>query len=360
MAVIKGRTCCRCGADLSSGIPNHGRRYYDNKGIWDEKSWVCEKCHNELSMLRTKEIRDKCGYEAKQAYLRGRTCRRCGIDLSSGMSHGRRYYNDKGERDEKYWVCEKCYNELEKLKRSERRLREKEQSFRDRICCICGSKDTYIYNGTPDWAKHKNEKGIWDGKWVCSLCDGKERQKRPNSQNSARKSVTDVRTGNLRIDSETGRSIIDQAVVVKTIGGKDVNIEMDKFDYLIDIKQENYGAIDVKGAALKSQTCLDVRGDTLIYYKWIFPTRRKIDCDTYICLGYDSERKNIEMSWIIPNEGWVRNLSNIDIYKTFRKSKYDQFKVDPKPYNDTYHNLMEFLKDRKYFGIEDIKKWLSI
>ncbi len=64
--------------------------------------------------------------------------------------------------------------------------------------------------------------------------------------------------------------------------------------------------------------------------------------------------------WIIPNEGWVCNLSNIDVYKTFRPSKYDQFKVDPKSYNDAYKSLMSYLGDRKFFGIEDIKKWLSI
>lgn len=66
------------------------------------------------------------------------------------------------------------------------------------------------------------------------------------------------------------------------------------------------------------------------------------------------------MVWIIHNEGWICNLSNIDIYKTFRSSKYDQFKVDPQSYNDTYKSLMSYLGDRKFFGIEDIKKWLSI
>lgn len=236
----------------------------------------------------------------------------------------------------------------------------RENKLKGRECCVCGSKDTYIYKGIPDWAKHKDDRGILDGKWVCSECDGKERQRRPNSQNSIRKSVTNIRTGNLRIDSETGKSVIDQAVVVKTLGGKDVNIEMDKFDHFIDIKHEKHGSVDAKGAALKSYKYIDTRGDTLIYYKWIFSTRRKVDCNTYICLGYDSERKNIIMAWIIPNEGWVCNLSNIDIYKTFRPSKYDQFKIDPKQYNDVYESLMLYLGDSKVFGIEDIKKWLEM
>jgi hypothetical protein len=236
----------------------------------------------------------------------------------------------------------------------------RENKLKGRKCCICGNKDTYIYDGIPDWAKHKDERGVWDGKWACGECDGRERQRRPNSQNSARKSVTNIRTGNLRIDSETGKSVIDQAVVIKTLGGIDVNVEMNKFDHFIDIRHEKYEAVDVKGAALKSQEYIDTRGSTIIYYRWIFPTSRKVDCNTYICIGYDSKREDIIMVWIIPNEGWVCNLSNIDIYKTFRPSKYDQFKVGPKSYNDAYKSLMLYLGDRKFFGIDDIKKWLLI
>jgi hypothetical protein len=35
-------------------------------------------------------------------------------------------------------------------------------------------------------------------------------------------------------------------------------------------------------------------------------------------------RKNIEMVMIIPNEGWICDISSITVYKTFRPSKYDQ------------------------------------
>ncbi len=145
---IEGRICCRCNADLSSGIPNHGRRYYNNKKEWDGK-WICEKCHNELSMLKTKEIREKCGYKpSQQSCLKGRICYRCNIDLSSGIGHhghGRRYYDDKKEWDGKSWICEKCYNELEKIKRNklrEQRLNDKIQILDGIKCSICGGGDT--------------------------------------------------------------------------------------------------------------------------------------------------------------------------------------------------------------------------
>ena len=66
------------------------------------------------------------------------------------------------------------------------------------------------------------------------------------------------------------------------------------------------------------------------------------------------------MVLIIPNEGWVCNLSNISVYKTFRSSKYDQFKVDPKSYNDAYQSLISYLGDKKVFGVRDIEKWFKM
>lgn len=182
----------------------------------------------------------------------------------------------------------------------------------------------------------------------------------PNSHNNALKAIANIRTGNLRVDSKTGRSVIDQAVVIKVRGAKDVNIEMDNFDHFIDIIDEQYGKIDVKGAIIRSQEYIGLKGKS-IYSAWSFHTRRKIDCDTYICLCYNRDRNNIEIVLIIPNEGFICDLLKIRIYKTtFGSYRYDKFKVDPNPYNDAYHDLMEYLKDMKYFGIEDIKKWLSI
>lgn len=39
-----------------------------------------------------------------------------------------------------------------------------------RICCICGSSTTYIYRGTPIWAKYKDEEGKDTGEWTCHSC----------------------------------------------------------------------------------------------------------------------------------------------------------------------------------------------
>jgi len=119
---------------------------------------------------------------------------------------------------------------------------------------------------------------------------------------------------------------------------------------------EQHGNIDVKGPSMSI-----LKRGPFRYYYWKIDTRRKIDCDTYVCLGHTSDRIDIESVWIIPNEENIYNRKDIKIWKTSERiSKYDKFKTDPKPYNDAYHSLMEFLKDKKYFGIEDIKKWLEM
>lgn len=62
---------------------------------------------------------------------------------------------------------------------------------------------------------------------------------------------------------------------------------------------------------------------------------------------------------IIPNDGELSKLSRFGIAKNlFKTSKYDRFKVDPKPYDSSYQDLMLYIRDKKFFGIEDIKAWL--
>jgi len=39
-----------------------------------------------------------------------------------------------------------------------------------RVCCICGSNETYSYNGTPVWTKYKDENREWTGEWACHNC----------------------------------------------------------------------------------------------------------------------------------------------------------------------------------------------
>lgn len=116
-----------------------------------------------------------------------------------------------------------------------------------------------------------------------------------------------------------------------------------------------YGKNNVKGSKLHTL----VRGPFKYYY-WHFHTNRSIDPDNFICVGYTSDREEIESIWIIPNEGHICGSLNIKIWKTFKKmSKWDEFEIDPTSYNDAHHSIMKFLGNKIYFGIKDIKNWLN-
>jgi hypothetical protein len=48
------------------------------------------------------------------------------------------------------------------------------------------------------------------------------------------------------------------------------------------------------------------------------------------------------------------------IKNPIKRSRYKEFQIDPNPYNVVYKDLTLYLGDKNVFGIEDIKKWLSI
>lgn len=166
------------------------------------------------------------------------------------------------------------------------------------------------------------------------------------------KSITDIRIANVEIDSDKGRYIMCQAVVAKTLGIDDLNIKNDNFMWPVDMEHANYGKIDVKCSSLWYRRD---RG------MWTYATFRKIECDTYILLGLSPDYENIEDMRIVPNEGWINGLTTITIVKdSLKTTKYDQFVADPKCYNDVYRELRLYLKNKKFLGIDDIKKWLKI
>lgn len=45
-----------------------------------------------------------------------------------------------------------------------------------RMCCICGRDTTYSRDGTPVWARHRDENGEWTGEWKCHTCQGKKKR----------------------------------------------------------------------------------------------------------------------------------------------------------------------------------------
>jgi len=220
--------------------------------------------------------------------------------------------------------------------------------YEGRICCKCKNSKTYIRsNGNPLWYNCICGKDSCTG-YLCMKCRLKIVAKYPDSNRNAMKSIANYRIGNVRKDSDYGISMISQAVVVKIFKIEDLTIKENNFKYYIDAESNEHGKIDVKSSTLQQYGIYD------------FVNRMKIDCDTYICLGYDRHRRNIDNVYVIPNEEWISKLRHLCIPKNpSRTSKYDKFKVDSSPYNRAFSDLMIFLKDKTYFGVEDIKKWLK-
>lgn len=221
------------------------------------------------------------------------------------------------------------------------------------ICYICNSKDTYIRpNGDPEWIKYKDENGIWNEKsYMCKSCYGKLYQKDPKSSNSAKKSVANCRTGQLSIYSETGKGLINESVVAKVRNLRNMNIDEDNFRSKFDLSIDpEFGRPQIKGSTLIGKQFHVSIGEG-----------RNFDHIWILC----KDRNYIKKVYIIP----VSELCNtyINIYDDWSKKEressnfewVEKYKVDEKPYNDAYKSLIEYLKNKKYFGIKDIKKWLS-
>lgn len=218
--------------------------------------------------------------------------------------------------------------------------------FEGRTCEICGSDKTYIdCYGRQSWSHNKNKDGNWTGGYLCNKCFSKYD---PYSHNNIRKYMRKVRIGGLGKSDNHYKSIISEATVCKVLGIENLNIKNDNFEYYIDTSHDKYGHIDVKARSPDDHD------------GWGFNTRRKIDCDTYFCLGMDYKWENIDAVFIIPNEDWLIDIARIVIprYPKYR-SRYDIFEVDHRQYNDAYHDLRLYLKDIKSFNIDDIKKWLN-
>jgi hypothetical protein len=333
--------------------------YYKSYRIIDEKpTWVISDENNNIIKDPTIEMKKMAVYDStrKKVYsdfgIKERECCKCHNNISKGTEL--RYYDEKDEWDGESYLCTKCYKTIYFRPTFDRIKKSKKEEIKKRKCCICGGNETYVDNsGVYIWNKHKDENGNWDGvSYTCKKCRRKEifeLEKIPDSHYNYLKSNAKYRTKGFDLEDSRDKFIIGEVVVCKALKIENINIITDNFNSSIDTNHEYYKKIDVK---IESPTEDE---------KWKFHTRRKWDCDHYFCLGVDENWKNIEATLIIPNDGWVTDISSINISRYPKNSsKYDQFRVDTRIYNDTYQDLMEFLKDKRLFTIEDIKKWLKV
>lgn len=232
--------------------------------------------------------------------------------------------------------------------------RKSKGELENRICCICGSRITHKSSkGVYQWCREYGIKG-WTGRWMCFNCNGNNYQEKdPNSQRNIIKSIRNLRTGNIKKDSEQGIVIITQAVVAKVNGIEDLNIKTDNYNYHIDMYKDIYGRINVEYSSFRYPH----------YNGWMFNSRRinivkNENYDTFILLCLGIGKINIQRVYIIPNIQKIKELWIIGI--NVNGSEYDIFRVDQNSYNDIFQNIMEYLKGKIYFSIEDIKKWMKL
>lgn len=230
------------------------------------------------------------------------------------------------------YKCHECFKKSmrDKNKNIKERYLEKRRHL---VCAICGNSETgKLSNNESDWRKDKYRKGYWDGKsYLCTKCDGIVRSNLPDSQKNIIKYIRDSRIENLDRYTEHGKDVITQWIAAKTIGAKDMNIENNNFREPIDLsKHLIYGKIDVKSGTFN------------IIYKWwrigIGEYSLNKDFDNLVILCMDNLWKYVERVYLIPRDRI--NVTSITIIKDLsRGGWYEEFRVDEKPYNDIYQSV---------------------
>ncbi len=218
-----------------------------------------------------------------------------------------------------------------------KKTKDIKKAILDRICIICGSNKTGLTKiGNPHWLKYYDEKGNWDEKsYICTVCYMNAYKNLPDSTQHFRKMFAKSRTGNFSRFERPGKTVIGQWIVAKTLGLKDLNIYNNNFREPIDLSSHPvYGNIDVKIATYNH-----------INDQWRFEgIRHNFDNLFIICMDRYEPWNDVEMVFKVPII--YINTDSITIIKNLssRGSKWKNFRIDRKPYNDTYHsvNIPEF------------------
>lgn len=192
----------------------------------------------------------------------------------------------------------------------------KKSSYKRLRCCACGKTVKKKYYDM------LNNQGDTTGKVHC-----------PNI-NCTIKANADWRNGNLDPSSPAGKGFIGQQIVAKTYGIEDCNLKMNSFGFYIDLKHPTYGYIEVKTRTINKR-----------YNRWgINDIYREFDDILFdnlfaVCMDEYWPWKNVERVYAISWEV-VCGKKGFYIYKDSFKSEWcEEFRIDEKPFNDTYHNM---------------------
>jgi hypothetical protein len=97
---------------------------------------------------------------------------------------------------------------------------------------------------------------------------------------------------------------------------------------------------------------------------WSVNINMEHNYDTLIILCIDVHMRKVVRSYVIP-ESEVYGKRNLTIVRDPHPSigsKWEEFRIDEKScglYDDAFQSIMSFLGEKKYFGIDDIKKWME-
>lgn len=241
------------------------------------------------------------------------------------------------------WVIEDEYGNIDKsptkelLKGCVLDNRRKTKIQKDRKCgrCgICGSDKTYMKGDTPVWSTHDVCNYDNCTGFICASCSYKSKSKLRNG----RFTLSDIFDGDITW-------FIGECVVCKTINVKNRNIEENNFWSKTDtLKHQIYGYIEIKTVGLNEG-------------KWQATIGRH-EFDSLIILCMDKGNKKVKRVYIISD---IKGLNGISLYENTRLtiSKWEEFRIDEKLYDDNYQNLLLYLKDKEFFGIEDLNNWLK-
>jgi hypothetical protein len=191
--------------------------------------------------------------------------------------------------------------------------------YKETKCCKCDSTKTYMKGPEdPLWYICECGKKDFTGN-ICDICYGKTR------------SPAGWRYGQLDASSSPGKGFIGVQIIAKTYGLEDCNIKMSSFNFYIDLsKHSEYGYIEVKTATLNIKN-----------REWYFSKFHERNFDNLLALCMDSNKpwKDVKMAYMTPWEDAINRMTIKITENPARKPWYYDFRIDEKPFNDTYHNM---------------------
>ena len=197
--------------------------------------------------------------------------------------------------------------------------------------CDCGCRRKLILSQP----RREYISGKWTGRWLTKTCYDKGR---PNTRKA--KMCADFRNNNLDPNSPAGKGYISQKVTCRTRGVEDLNIINDSFRSPIDHSR------DPELGIVQSKSALFNRLEGYWHNNTVNEHNKEFDYLIFYCISEDG--KIIERVCIFPKHEIIKS-SSITIYKDRLRGNhwYEKYRVNEKPYNDSYQQILKEIDEGK-------------